>query len=480
MPLWIPQVDEDKGEPIYRQIVQALNDDIAAGRLAAGARLPPHRELADELLVARGTVAQAYREAESLGLVRSDVGRGTYVLGLDSEASSYASLIEKPVIQGDLTTNHPLTNIDPDPADALRELANRPDRKALLRYQSNQGIPRHRTTGAAWARRYGIVANHERVLVCAGAQHALFVALAHLTEPGSAVLVEEWSYPGLTAIAETLRLRLVPVGMDEHGLCPDSLLRVLRRDRARVLYLMPTLHNPLGIVMPEERRARLCELIRQRELVVLEDAAHQLLEPNPPRPLSARVPERGYFVASTSKILCPGLRVAYLICPEDQCERVARQIWATQWMVSPIGPEVVSLWIERGVADRTLRAKRKEARRRQKLARRVLADFTLLANHNALHLWLTLPEGCSADQIASRARQQNIGVTPSSAFWMRSTKTPARLRIALGGIDDSAELDEALERLVSLIRANSATRRTNQQENWATNTPIARLVRKKT
>lgn len=454
--MWVPPLNGPEGASLYRQIVQGLADDVAAGRLIPGERLPPHRDLADRLGVARGTVAKAYAEAERLGLVRGGVGSGTFVLAPDAGTRAYSSLLEPPVIASDLTTNAPLSEVDADPAGALRELANRPDRMALLRYQSNFGMRRHRLAGTQWVARLGLPVAPDQVIVCSGAQHAIFVTLAHLTQPGDAVLVEEWSYPGLLGIAETLRLRLIPVRMDRSGLDPDSLERACREHRPRALYCMPTAHNPTGAVLPAPRRERIVAIARRRDLQIIEDAANRPLDPDPPPLIAGLAPERTFLVASTSKILGPGLRVAFLVAPAAAMQPIARHAWATIWMVCPLGPELFTIWQERGIVDRTLRLKRREAQRRQALARRISGLGALQAHPSALHAWLMLPRGRQAEHVAAEARREGIGVTPSSAFWMRSTPAPQAIRIALGGIDDRAALERGLRKLARL--AGSAAR----------------------
>ncbi len=453
MPIWKPELKTSSGQPIYRAIVQALADDIARGLLAKGTRLPPHRDLADALGVARGTIAKAYREAERLGLVRGDVGRGTCVLAPDSGTRPYATLLEAPTVPSDLTTNYPMIGIDPDPSEALRELASRPDRRALLRYQSNLGLHRHRLAGVRWAERYGVATCADDVIVCSGAQHALFVALAHLVKPGDAVLVEEWGYPGLFGIAETLRIRLVPVAMDRAGLLPESLDRACRQRRVRALCTMPTVHNPLGIVLSMARRKQIVKIARRHNLCIIEDEAHRLLALSPPPPLCTLAPERTYFVASTSKILGAGLRVAFLVAPPGQADQLAKHIWATQWMVSPLGAEIVAIWLERGVADQTLKRKRREAAQRQRLARSLFAAYRLAGHPNALHLWLELPPHWRSDALTAEALRQGLGVTPATAFWMRASPPCDAIRIALGGVNDRGELRRQLSRLAKLIRS---------------------------
>lgn len=451
MPIWTPRLGGSSASPIYRRIVQSIADDIASGQLSTGERLPPHRDLADELGVARGTIAKAYDEARKLGLVRSGVGSGTYVQTPDSESRPYSTLLEPPIVFNDLTTNYPMADIDPDPADAFQELALRPDRQALLRYQSNLGMRRHRLAGVQWVDLHGVETDIDGVILCSGAQHALFVTLAHLLEPEDVILVEEWSYPGLHGIAETLRVRLVAVEMNRGGLSISALERACRRHNARVLYCMPTVHNPTGAVLSTSRRRSIARLARRFDLAIIEDDANRLLVPDAPSPIQTFAPERTYFIASTSKILSAGLRVAFLVAPREEIERIARHVWSTQWMVSPLGAEVFTIWLERGVVEETLSRKLREAKRRQKLARRVLHRSSIMSQPSTLHLWLELPPCWKAERLVSELRHWNIAVTPSSAFWMRGTEPPQAIRIALGGVDNRTTLEKGLTTLAEIL-----------------------------
>jgi DNA-binding transcriptional MocR family regulator len=440
--------------------VQALADDIASGLLPAGARLPPHRDLADEIGLARGTVARAYREAERLGLIQSDVGRGSFVLAPDAGDRPYSSLLEPPTALSDLSTNLPLSGIDPDPADVLKRLAERPDRRALLAYHPPEGLKRHRLAGVRWLGRMGIDAPTERVLTCAGAQHALFVSLAELLRRGGAIYVEPLTYPGLHGIAESLGRPLIPVAMDDEGMIPAALEQSARKHGPGAVYLMPSIHNPTGAVMTEARRREIAGLLERAELYAIEDAANAMLLEHPEPAIARFAPERALLVASVSKVLSPGLRLAFLLAPRSLVAALSRQIWATSWMTSPIGAELVAMWLEDGVVDRTVERKRREGQRRQELARRVFSEHTIESHPSSLHLWLSLPKRWASDRLAQEARTQRIVVTPSSAFWVRKTPPPRAIRIALGGADEIDRLEAGLERLARVIERASETQRT--------------------
>jgi DNA-binding transcriptional MocR family regulator len=436
---------------MFRRLAQALADDVASGRVPTGTRLPPHRELADDLGVARGTVARFYAEAESLGLIRGEVGRGTYVLGPDRGERVYGSLFEPPTALRDLSTSIPLRGIDPDPRDVLRRLAERPDRRALLRYHSPLGAARHRAAGKAWVERLGLdVRDPDEILVCAGAQHALFLVLTHLATRSPVLYVEELTYPGIHGIAETAKLEVVPIAIDRGGIDIADLERAATRRGPGALYCMPTIHNPLGIVASRARREEIARIARAHGLWLVEDAANRMLVEQPPPALRALAPERTYFVASTSKILGPGLRVAFVLAPPGELPALGRRLWATSWMTSAIGAEIAAMWIEDGTLDRTLALKRREAKRRQAVLRELFAPSSVDADPRSMHAWIRIPRSRAKRSIDEAARQE-IVVTPSSAFWARTTRPPDAVRVSLASLDSLAQLRRGLRGLADVV-----------------------------
>jgi len=282
MTIWEPRLEGRKG-PRYRAIVEALAEDVAAGELRMGSRLPTHRELADRLGVTVGTVSRAYSEAARQGLVSGEVGRGTFVRG-GGESDAHPGDTDGPV---DLGQNHP-----PDPAGqpqraallgALATLTARADAGRLLDYPAAGGSAADREAGASWIERAGVEASPEHVLVCTGSQHGLTVVLATQLEPGDLLLTESLTYAGLKSVAGLLHLRLKGLPMDAQGLRPEALEAACREGGAKALYLIPTLHNPTTAVMPEERRREIAAIARAHGLAIVEDDVHGLLPRERPR-----------------------------------------------------------------------------------------------------------------------------------------------------------------------------------------------------
>jgi DNA-binding transcriptional MocR family regulator len=455
MTIWEPRLD-GRGGPRYRAILEALAEDVSAGELRAGDRMPTQRELADRLGVTVGTVSRAYSEAARRGLVSGEVGRGTFVRanGTPVEADDD----DGPV---DLGQNHPPPLPGrPQQAALVKTLAGltaRADAGRLLDYPAAGGNAADREAGASWIGRSGIEAAPEHVLVCTGSQHGLTVVLATHLDPGDLLLTESLTYAGLKSVAGLLHLRLKGLPMDAQGLRPEALEAACREGGAKALYLIPTLHNPTTAVMPEERRREIAAIARAHGLAIVEDDVHGLLPVERPGPIAALAPERSYYLTSTSKTLAPGLRIAYVLAPPDRVARLAASLRATTWAVAPLMAAVASTWIADGTADALVAARRQEARERQAIARERLADAEFESKPEAYYIWLRLPEPWRGEAFAAEARARGVLVTPAEAFAVGRAPVPHALRLCLGAARTREALSRGLDEVAALLQAGEGS-----------------------
>jgi DNA-binding transcriptional MocR family regulator len=447
---WMPVLADYRG-PRYRAIAEALAEDVRRGALAAGARLPTHRDLAWRLKVTVGTVSRAYAEAERRGLIAGEVGRGTFVrlpvlppLRFHAEPPS-ADFIDLSVHRPRAADEATLL------AEALRQLAGAGELAALMEYQPHAGRAAERAAGARWIERSGgLAASPGQVVVTASGQHAMATILAAVTEPGDTLAVEALTYPGIRAAASLFHLKVVPLALDEHGLVPAALAAACRNGRVRAAYVLPTLHNPTTAVMPLERRRALAEVAMRHEVMLIEDDVYGFLLEAPLPPLASLAPQHAFYLTSTSKSFVPALRVGYAHCPAAFVERVADAIRATTYTAPPLMARIASRWIEDGTGERLVAEKRAEAARRQALARRFFAEQTYRTHPAAAHLWLTLPEPWRAEEFAAAVRHRGVGVTPAAAF-AAGRHIPNAVRVCIGAPASLAELERGLERLVEVL-----------------------------
>ncbi|MFO0633038.1 MAG: PLP-dependent aminotransferase family protein [Nannocystaceae bacterium] len=299
--MWTPRLAQHGG-PRYLAIADAIADDVAAGRLSTGQRMPTHRELADAMGLTVGTITRAYAVAIERGLLSGEVGRGTFVRGTPPRARmpKLAPRDADERVGIDLALNFlRVPELDGVFARGLAELSRRPDLPALLdEYKPQPGTREHRAAGARGLARAGLQVEPDDVLVCAGAQHALTVALLTLTRPGDAIAVEAVTYPGMLALARALGRTVVGVAMDDEGLMPQSLDAVCRTRHPRLLYCMPTVQNPTARVMSAARREAIAAVLQHDDTPLLEDDVYGFLAAERTRPLASLLPRLGHFVAA--------------------------------------------------------------------------------------------------------------------------------------------------------------------------------------
>ena len=439
----------------YKALVDSLAAAIRSGRLAAGTRLPTHRQLAAREQIAVVTATRVYAELEAAGLVSREQGRGTFVRDLTLPAGHG---IDQQAVAGDvidLNFNYPSL---PGQADllrqALREIASAGDIDALLRYQPHRGRPHDRASIARHLTRRGVHVGPDRVLIVSGAQHGLATTLMATLNPGNVVAVDALTYPGFKILAHALHFELAPVPVNAHGTDLDALERLCASRPVRAIYTMPTLHNPLGSVMSEPDRTRLAGIARRHGQLIIEDASYAYLVDNPPAPLATLAPDITVYVSGLSKSIATGLRVGYLAAPAPLVPALERAIRATTWNTPALAVTIACRWLNDGTADQLEADKRNDAKTRQAVARAVLAGLPQASHPASYFIWLPLPEDARADRVAATLARHHISVSTAEPF-ATTTHIPQAIRLALGSADLSG-LSATLRTVAQVISLDAA------------------------
>ncbi len=458
MTIWLPELAEQR--PIYKAIVSAMSRDIAEGRLGPGERLPPQRELAYQLGVTVGTVTRAYTEAERQGLVVGEVGRGTFVKQSRRDApfdtvrrrSSDLELVSR---EGfiDLSSNWP-----PEPPMAaeigatIREVTSEGNLGQRLQYRfdliggrdQRQAIAGHLTAE-------GLDTRWQEMVLTNGAQHAIFMALLATTRPDDIVLCEELTFFAVKSAARSLSLRLRGVAMDEWGLLPDALDAACRATQAKALYCIPTLQNPTNRIMPIGRRREIAEICRRHDVMIIEDGIYSFLLDEPPCPFAQLAPEHSIYISSLSKSVAPSLRVGYMRAPERLLDALTLAMRSTTHCANSFAHDIGQRLIESGIAARSAKAMREEARYRQGVARRYFPDAERPTGGTPLHLWLELPSPWRSGSFVHAAYRAGVGVADAEVFAIGREEVPHAVRVCLAAAPTREDLQSALGRLAALV-----------------------------
>jgi len=413
-------------------LAEVVASAIAEGRLPPGVRLPAERTLATQLGVSRNTVVAAYDRLRQGGLVRTRQGSGTVVGGPGEpgagprEARMARTLLPNGIFDGVLGTDEGGTDLRaaywvgadelPPGAFALDEVGVR-DLVGGHGY-SPAGIAGLREAFAARLTSRGLATAADQVIVTSGAQQALSLVVHYVVDPGDRVLVEDPTYPGMIEALLAAGADVGGVPRSRQGLDLAALRTQLARRAPRLVYLLPTVHNPLGTTIPGPDRALLVRALRPAPLVV-EDLtlADTELRPTGWRPLAADAERDGgppvITVGSLSKSMWGGLRVGWLRGPRALVQRLTR-MKAIHDIGSSIPSQVIALRLLAHEAEIT-------ERRRQAVARRLAALQSLLDEQlpgwtwqeptGGLSLWVRIGE-VSAIDFAAFATRYGVAVAP--------------------------------------------------------------------
>ncbi|BCD83787.1 transcriptional regulator [Pseudomonas solani] len=429
----------------YKRLAGAMEIRILEGTLEGGAKLPPHRNLADRLGVTIGTVSRAYAELERMGLVIARVGDGTFVRrrGLERKRDEgFRNFIEEAPELYDMSRNMHIPGHETAfLAQSLLDLANDPQTlQDLTRYTPDIGLPRYRQVGANWLAHGDFQPQADQVLCVNGGQHGLLCTLMGLLRAGDILVTEQLTYPGLITLARMLGIKLLGADMDEEGLVPASLDEICRNNRVTALYCTPTIQNPTTGVLSHQRRDAIARLCREHNLLIIEDEAHAVLVEDRPPPLSLYAPERTILISSLSKAVAAGLRVGYLHAPTALVSRIAAALRATCWMATPLALELSTLWIENGTAEKLLSQQIHEIGRRKALVERLLDGLNYRTHPQSPHFWIEVPEAWRASDIEADLKLKNYLITAAEAFAVGRATVPQFVRASVSNASSNDQL----------------------------------------
>lgn len=446
----------------YKRLAGAMEIKILEGSIEGGAKLPPHRNLADRLGVTIGTVSRAYAELERMGLVIARVGDGTFVRqrGLELKRDDgFSNFIDEVPDQYDMSRNMHIPGSETSLlAQSLMELAK--DTQALREltlYTPDAGLARYRQAGATWLAHRNFHPQADQMLCTNGGQHGLLCTLMALLRAGDTIVTEQLTYPGLITAARMLGIKLLGAEMDEEGLSPASVDELCHHNRVSAIYCTPTLQNPTTSVLSPQRREAIVEICRKHNLLIIEDEAHAVLVEDRPPPLSFFAPERCIMICSLSKAVAAGLRVGFLHAPTTLISRITTALRASCWMATPLAMEIATNWIEGGTAEKLLRDQIAEISRRKELVYGLLDGLTYRTHPQSPHFWIEVPEPWRASDIEADLKLKSYLIATAEAFAVGRAAVPQFVRASVTNASHNDQLLlEGFQTLARTLRQDSS------------------------
>lgn len=431
----------DNGLPVHEQVARAVETAIAEGRYQAGERLPTHRQLAQQFSVSIGSVTRAIDALSERGVVRGEIGRGTFVLGqADNDDGGVV----------DLTINAPPPVIGLARLSEATEIANR-NALALAHggYVDLSGTERQRSMVAAWLSESRTSLRPGEILLCNGAQQALHLAFATLRERSTVILTESASFPGALAAAANLGMTMAPVEHDAEGLVPEALDRSLAATGARIIYTTPVCQNPLGFETGPQRRREIARVAAQHDAMIVEDDIYGIYAAKGRLTYRELAPERTFYVTSLSKSLTPLVRLGVIAPPGALMTAVRKRLRAESWGLPPYVAELAAAMIETGLAGEAAAALRAEGLARLQMTQAALGLASVPMPDGAPHVWLRMPP-LKAEQFARRASEAGVRVTPPSAAQVGDMPVPG-VRLCIMAPPAQATLARALPIIAGIL-----------------------------
>ena len=448
---WKPR-KEDLCAPIYICLAGMLERDIRSGALAPNTKMPPLRELADFLDLNLSTVRKAYKLCEMRGLLRAEVGRGTFVVPSANVPTSIVERDSHPNIE--MGTILPFDEENQLIRNLTLMLLQKPGADSLFSYDYPLGTKEQIRAGVLWLQKCGMdIARTNTTFITNGVQNALAILLSSFFEGGSRIAVDSYTYSNFIGLASLLHLQLVAVANDAEGMRPDLLEKFCAMQNIKGIYLMPTGNNPTNQALTETRCKELARVIEKYRLILLEDDNYAALLTEKLPPLCLEVPEQGIYISGLSKPICPGLRIAYVHVPAKWSHVLERGTFSFNLKLSALASEIAAQIIQTGLAEQILQDKRKLSIRRNKIYHAV---FPKALYHPVSYCqWLPLPPGCTGRDCEKTLLQRGVGVFGAERFAVGNNVSINAIRIATCSPGSEAKLREGLQAVKTYIHEHS-------------------------
>jgi GntR family transcriptional regulator / MocR family aminotransferase len=479
-------------EPIYRQIYSYFRTAILNGDLPTGSTLPSSRSLAAELNVSRTVVLVAFEQLAAEGYIEGVRGSRTAVCqGIPSGFNDSAAFkrssresIARPALsrfakrlldglhtqpQGPhLTRETHLYDFHYGNREAIdfphklwRRLASVRMAQAVPTRSPTEGYPPLREALARYlARTRSVRCTPDQIVIVNGSQQALDLIARILIDPNDEVILEDPHYHGARQAFHAVGARLVPLSVDDDGLCVQELPR--SRDRApRLIFVTPSHQFPTGAILPLARRLALIKWAEKHKAYIIEDDYDGELRYDC-RPIEAVQAHdrsgRVIYVGTFSKTLSPELRIGYVVVPQPLLRSFLAAKWVSDLLTPPLIQSILADLLASGYYERHLRQLRKRiSDRRDALLESIKLHLdglvTVSGASAGMHavLWLQSVPVSGLNSLVNQAKQRGILVYPLTDFYLRP---PTRSGILLSYSSLSVqEIHDGIKLLGQAIRS---------------------------
>ena len=356
-----------------------------------------------------------------------------------------------------------LPSADTFPVEAMRDAAMKvltDTPREALQYAASEGFGPLRDWVSAMLGAKGIDAPANRVLITNGSQQGLDLVGKVMLDAGNTVAVETPTYLGALQAFNPNEPKFASVAGDVDGPLPDAIAQ-LPAD-TRFMYVLPNFQNPTGRVIPAARRDAIVDAAQGANVPLVEDNPYGELwyDDEPPKPLASRWSDGVLYLGSFSKVLAPGLRLGFMVCPKPLYPKLLQSKQAADLHTGSFSQRVVHEVIKNGFLEQhipTIRDRYRTQRDAMEAALKASmpAGCEWIKPSGGMFFWLRLPAGCDAMALLPKAVEAGVAYVPGAAFYADHPDTRT-MRLSFVTLSP-ADIADAVARLGTVIKAHLAS-----------------------
>lgn len=445
---WRPVLDKGK-RTLYRTLAQSLENDIMNGTLKPGTKLPPQRELADFLDVNVSTIQKAFKVCMLKGLLSATVGSGTFVA---YDALTSGRLLTEAPSQHiiDMGATVPEASGNETLRTLLLEMVNENNAAHLFSYNITRETQWQKDAAVRLFAYCGHTTKSQQVLFANGGQNALSAVLVALFRRGDKIAVDAHTYPGIKTTAALLGIQLIPILQTELGMDTIALEATCKNDKIDGVYLIPACHNPTTTTMPQPQRKEVARIVKQYGCILIEDGTYQLMSEGMAS-ISDLIPEQSVYIASLSKAIAPGLRMAYLSVPDVYLSAVSDALYSLNVAVVPMMAELSARIIASRQFEVIIQDHKIYTAQRNDIVDKWLPKGICKGQKTDIFRWLLLPERFRGTEFENLCLSHGVQVYAAERFSVGNAPPAHAVRLSICAPTDLEQLSEGIQILARLL-----------------------------
>jgi 2-aminoadipate transaminase len=347
------------------------------------------------------------------------------------------------------------------PLDIMQELVARVFEKygsQALQYDRTEGFIPFIEALVPYLQKKHIRASVDEILIASGSQGVLDALGRVLISPGDKVAVEAPTYLGALQAFNPYEPQYIRMDTDDDGLIPESLEHVLKTERIKFIYLVPTFQNPTGRTIPLERRKQIAEMIQRYDALLLEDDPYSALRYRGQDlpPIAMFAPDNVVYTTTLSKVLAPGLRLGVCVAPEVIRKWLVIVKQGVDLHTSTFSQALAAEYLSGGYLDRHLPKILKTYKPKQEAMLQALqnyfpANFRWSKPEGGMFLWVEGPKGLDMEKLYWKAIERKVAFVPGKFFFTNPGEGLETMRLNYT-MADEATLDRAVKTLADVMK----------------------------